>query len=96
VSIDGDDSIPLTRAQLADLKPDVILLGGLVGGVMPGAAERAAFVESLVSDAVLAEAPAIRDRRLHWLDVAAYGSRVRSHRVLEAVADVHRLLYPAN
>lgn len=82
-----DDRLPLSIDELAALAPDVILLGG-ADGAPP------AFRETLLTDPRLADTPAIRHGGVHWLHLAPYGDRLRAHHAMDAVADVHRLLYP--
>lgn len=82
-----DDRVPLSIEGLARLEPDVILLGE------PEEAPTG-LRDALLGDPRLANTPAVRTGRLHWLDLRPYGDRLRSHEVMDAVADVHRLLYP--
>jgi ABC-type Fe3+-hydroxamate transport system substrate-binding protein len=81
-----DDRIPLSVEQLAALEPDAIVFGE-PDTAPPG------FRERLLADPRLAGTPAIQHGRVYEFDVWAYGDRLRSHRVMDAVADLHRLLY---
>lgn len=84
-----DDAVPLAVEALAALDPDVILLRTQTNG---HAAQDA--VDALLCDPRLAGVPAVKSGRVHAIDLAAYGGRLRSHQVLTLVADIHRLLYP--
>jgi (2Fe-2S) ferredoxin/ABC-type hemin transport system substrate-binding protein len=81
------DRVPLPMDVLAGLNPDVILLEPT--GVAPD------LREQILAEPRLSQTEAVRSGRVCWLDLAVYGERLRSHRVVEAIADIHRFLYPA-
>lgn len=82
-----DDSIPIRRDDLAALAPDAIL-------VACDRREAEAFAGALRVDPALSGVPAVRDRRVHVLDLARHGHGVRSQRIMDAVAAAHRLVFP--